>query len=67
MTKAERLKLLQARLAKLRLKQAELPAPVASPGAAPAMFPQSLPPIRIELAVKALTDGSKRDAIPLPG
>lgn len=72
MNKAERLKLLQARLAKMQLQKAQLPkrAPAPLPVGSPLM--SALPPIRIELAVKAQTDPSKEQyvagmATPSPG
>lgn len=77
MNKADKLKLLQARLAKMQLKRAELPArpPVASGlpiGPMMSAMNIGLPPIRIELAVKAQTDPNKEQRVagmtaPSPG
>lgn len=60
MNKTDRIKALQARLAQLQLKKAELPR-VASPQPLPmsSMLAAALPPIRIELAVKAQPEPAK--------
>lgn len=63
MTRAERIKALQARLAQLQLKKADLPRPpVVSPLPIGPMIAGmgmgGLPPIRIDLTVKAQNDPS---------
>lgn len=51
MNKSDRLKALQQRLAKLQLGKAQAAPPVVSP--------DGIPPIRIEVAIKAIGDGAQ--------
>lgn len=77
MKKADRIKALQARLAKLQLSKAELPRPaVASPLPIAPMIASmgmgALPPIKIDLTVKAQTDPTQEQRVvnrtsPYPG
>jgi hypothetical protein len=79
MTKAERIKALRARLAQLEMKKADLPRPaVASPLpigpmiAGMGMGMGGLPPIKIDLTVKAQNDPNQEQRVitrtaPAPG
>lgn len=80
MTKAERIKALRARLAQLEMKKADLPArpavvsplPIGPMLAGMGMGMGGIPPIKIDLTVKAQTDPNKEQRVvgrtsPFPG